>query len=196
MQLDLGFLEVLPKRPKRPERLFFGVLPGAGAALPFFRFGRDFVSEHSLPGKPLEEERLHISLQHVGDYRRIRSKFEYAARLAGNAVSMPPFEVIFHSIGSFRTRPGRHPLVLLGESKALMELHRLLGAEMAKYGLRAATDFTPHMTLFYGPRILAFRPIAPLRLVVREFVLIHSERGLGRYNILGRWPLLDQAVAA
>jgi 2'-5' RNA ligase len=196
MQLALNLGEDRPCRPKRPERLFFGVLPGAGAALPFFRFGQDFIREHGLFGRSLEEERLHISLQHVGDYKRIKSKFEYAARLVGSAVSIPPFEVIFHSIGSFRTRPGRHPLVLLGESKALMELHRLIGAEMAKYGLRAARDFTPHMTLFYGPRILAFRPIAPLRLVVREFVLIHSERGLGRYNILGRWPLLDQAVAA
>jgi 2'-5' RNA ligase len=140
-------------------------------------------------------ERLHVSLHHVGDYKRLRTKFIYAARQAGNSVSMRPFEVTFRFIESFEgppstdDRPYKRPLVLLGEGDALLEFHRVLGAAMKRSGLRAAEDFTPHMTVFYGAKPIARQTIEPVRFVVREFCLIHSELWRTRYNVISRWPL-------
>jgi 2'-5' RNA ligase len=65
----------------------------------------------------------------------------------------------------------------------------VLGTAMENNGLRAARDFTPHMTLFYGPTPIPLLDIEPIRFAVREVVLIHSERGLSRYNVIDRWPL-------
>src|SRR5262249_49430277 len=125
-----------------------------------------------------------------------RGKLLYAVQLAAAAVSVPPFEVTFRAIASFDGAPPREgappqrPLVLLGESEALFELHRSLGAAMRRFGLKAADGFTPHMTLSYGPRAITRRAIEPIRFAVREFVLVHSRLRLTQYEMLERWPLV------
>jgi 2'-5' RNA ligase len=143
----------------------------------------------------LPADRLHLSLQHVGDHKRLRPKFIYAAKQAGNAVSMPSFEFVFRFVKSLEGvppkdgQPRRRPLVLLGADETLSSLHEALGAAMAKNGLRAAVRFTPHMTLSYGPQAVPLHSIEPIGFAVREFCLIHSEVGLARYHLVGRWPL-------
>jgi 2'-5' RNA ligase len=108
---------------------------------------------------------------------------------------MPAFEIVFHAIGSFAGtpstpgRPQRRPLVLLGNGAGLTDLHRMLGAAMRTVGLRAAPDFAPHMTLAYSPTLVPWLSIEPIRFVVHEFELIHSELWLGRYNTIDRWFL-------
>ena len=140
----------LPLRPKRPERLFFCLFPDIETSIDVRRFGEQFVCANDLRGRLLELGRLHISLQHVGDYKYLRTKHIYAARQAGKAVSMHPFDVALHSITSFdrplsfNGGPQKRPLVLLGKGDALSELHNNLGAAMEKNGLRAAKRFTPH----------------------------------------------------
>lgn len=79
--------------------------------------------------------------------------------------------------------------MLLGAGDALFELHKVLGAAMKKNGLRAAEHFTPHMTLLYGSRPMSMQAIEPIRFVVDEFALIHSELWLTRYNVIDRWSL-------
>jgi 2'-5' RNA ligase len=185
----------LPLRPKRPERLFFGLFPDTETSVRVGQFTRRFLSENQWKGRPLETERLHVSLHHVGDYERLRTKFIYAARQAGEAISMRPFEVTFRFIKSFEGAPQidgrarRRPLVLLGEGDALLELHKILGAAMRKNGLRAAEHFTPHMTLSFGPKPMPMQAIEPLRFVTNEFALIHSKRGLTQYDLVDRWSL-------
>ena len=49
--------------------------------------------------------------------------------------------------------------------------------------------FVPHMTLLYDTRMVAERPIEPMRLTVRDFALVHSLVGQSRYIELARWPL-------
>ncbi|WP_163269265.1 2'-5' RNA ligase family protein [Chelativorans alearense] len=184
-----------PKRPKRPERLFFCLFPDTETAIYARGFAERFVCENHLRGTLLQAPRLHISLQHVGDYGYLRTKFVYAARQAGKAVSMHPFEVVFRFVKSFEGAPSitggerKRPLVLLGDGEALPALHKSLGAAMEKNGLRAAEPFTPHMTLFYGPEPVPMQAIEPIRFVAREFALVHSERGLTRYNVIDRWSL-------
>jgi 2'-5' RNA ligase len=191
-----AFYRDLPRRPERPERLFFALIPDANTAGRIGRFADRLLCESRLEkGKRIEADRLHVSLHHVGDYRRLRTQVVYAARQAGRSVSMRPFEITFRSIDSFGGTPpigGRPPrcsLVLRGEADALLQLHRSLGLAMAKNGLRAAVRFAPHMTLHYGPRRVPPRAIEPIRLAVNQFSLVHSELGLTKYNILDRWPL-------
>jgi RNA 2',3'-cyclic 3'-phosphodiesterase len=194
MDGSFEFYRELPRRPKRPERLFFATL--AGAAGHEIAERRDMlISENGLNGAPIKTERLHLSYHHVGDYARLPPTSAYAGTQAGHAVSMPSFEVAFSVIASFEAmprrdgRPPRWPVVLGGEGDELFELHKTLGAAMQRFGLKTVEHFVPHMTLFYSPRPITPRTIKPIRLRVNEFCLIHSEVGLTRYNILHRWRL-------
>jgi 2'-5' RNA ligase len=180
---------------KRSEGLFFALLPDIVTARRIGRIAERSISEGDLTGRRLKNERLHVSLKFVGRFPRLRSKFVYAARLVGDAVSLSPFEVTFSAIGSFEAPPSKgggpskSPLVLLGEGEGLFTLHEALGAAMRKTGLRAGEAFVPHLTLLYGASMVPPRSIEPIRFTAREFVLIHSEHGLTRYHVLGRWPL-------
>lgn len=195
MQGVFDFYRDFPRRPVRPERLFFGLFPDAGTSARLSRFRRQFLEENDLKGSPLKAARLHVSLHLVGDYKRLRTKFIYAAMLTAKTVAMSSFEVTFRAVKSFEEGPpigGRRrgrPLVLLGEGDALFELHSALGGAMAKNGLRSEGCFTPHMTLSYDPTAIAEQPIEPIRMAVNEFVLVHSELWLTKYNVLKRWPL-------
>jgi RNA 2',3'-cyclic 3'-phosphodiesterase len=195
MQGVFDFYQSFPRRPVRPERLFFGLFPDAGTLALVSQFRQLFFDENDLRGNPLKAARLHLSLHLIGDYKRLRTKFVYAATLIAKTVAMPPFEVTFRAIKSFDEGPpiggkrrGR-PLVLLGEGDALFDLHSALGGAMAKNGLRSEIHFTPHMTLSYDPKAIAEQAIEPIRMTVSEFVLIHSELWLTKYNVLDRWPL-------
>jgi RNA 2',3'-cyclic 3'-phosphodiesterase len=195
MQGVFDFYSDFPRRPVRPERLFFGLFPDAETSARVSRFRQWFLYENDLKGNPLKAARLHVSLHLIGDYKRLRTKFIYAAALTAKTVAMPPFEVTFRAIKSFEEGPpigdrrrGR-PLVLLGEGDALFDLHSALGGAMAKNGLRAEACFTPHMTLSYDPKAIAEQPIEPIRMTVNEFVLVHSEVWLTKYNVLDRWEL-------
>lgn len=195
MQYAFNFGQSPPARPKRPERLFFGLFPDSETANRISRLEHQLHHENHLAGRWLKLERLHVSLHSIGDYTRLRSKFVYAARRAANAVSMRPFEVSFRFAKSFDDRRSmiggavNCPLVLLGEGDALFGFHAILGAAMARNGLRAVEHFVPHMTLYYGSELVPVQATEPVRYLVKEFYLIHSERGLTRYNFLGRWPL-------
>lgn len=192
-QYVFEFYRKLPVRPDRPERLFFGLLPDPEASRRIARFRQDFLRAHHLRQRLIRVDRLHVSLHHVGDYRRLRTALLYAAVRAGQAVAMPPFEVTFRSAMSFESlsprQPERHPLVLLGDSDALVEFHRRLGDAIRNNGLRAAESFTPHMTLSYDPRRMAAQAIDPIGFVATELYLIHSKLGLSEYEVIGRWPL-------
>lgn len=193
MQGVFDFHEHLPDRPRRPERLFFGVLPDSETGSQVTRFIDQFFWENRLMGTRLRTDRLHVSLHHIGDFRRLRTKFIYAAQQAGKAVSMGPFEVAFRFVKSFEAMPhkkDRRPLVLLGEGgEALAELFRSLGIAMTRNGLEAAADFVPHMTLSYGPDAIPVQAIEPIRFTVKDFALIHSRLGLTRYEVIDRWSL-------
>lgn len=187
-----------PARPKKPERLYFGVLPDRETADRVAQFRERFIAAHRLRGSRIRPERLHVSLRALGDHKRLRSPLVYAAKRAGSAVAMGPFELTFRCIQSFESgrwsngRP-RWPLVLIGESDALHDLYRRLGVAIAKNGLKlkAGDGFTPHMTLLYGSKPVALQAIEPICFTVEEFMLIHSELWLTRYNMIHRWRLQE-----
>lgn len=192
MQTAFAFIADEPRRrPQKPERLFFCLFPDPATAARVVRFRESFTSERRLAGSRLDAERLHVSLHHVGDYARLKSKHVYGAQLAGKAVTMPSFEVAFRAVKSFESASGRRnrPLVLIGEGQKLFELRKALGDAMETRGLRAIEPFAPHMTLLYGPDAVPVQEITPIRFTVDAFALVHSEVGLSRYHLLDRWLL-------
>lgn len=186
-----------PISRKRADALFFALSPDQASSRRIAQFGGRFIRDHRLAGTSIAAERLHVSLQHVGQYPQLPTKFVDAAKKAGDAVLSRPFELEFHSIMSFAGspprdgRPRRRPLVILSWPDALWDLHQMLGRAMRTNGLRAAASIVPHMALHYGPKPVAIQPIEPIRFAVREFTLIHSLRGLGQHTTLARWRLRD-----
>lgn len=195
MQGELNLGDNWQSRPKRPalqERLFFGIMLNADVQEIVDARRTGVINDYRLTRKSLVGScRFHISLYHLGDYSRLPSPILFAAKRAGSAVSVPPFEVALRSLKSFEGgQPGRKPLVLIGEGEGLTRLHTILGACLTRNGLPGNRGaFTPHLTLLYNSRTISEQPIEPIRFVVRDFVLIHSKRGLSEYEILQRWTL-------
>ncbi len=194
-QGTFGFYGSLPHRPERPERLFFAILPEARIASRVGAFAEGFLRENQIQAAPLRTERLHVTLHHVRDYKRLATPTIYASWQVGSAVSMPPFEVAFRSVKSFEAvlpRPGRQPrwpLVLLGEGRGLLYLNETLRAAMRTNRLHPAEQFVPHMTLCYAEKPVRHQEFEPIHLLVRDFFLIHSRLGLTQYIMLGQWEL-------
>lgn len=186
-----------PYRPRRdrPERLFYGTLldPTTAAMVDELRSG--FIRHHGLRGSLIEPHRLHLSFLNFGDFSSLSSQMVEAARRVGQRVDMPSFEITFSGIQSFEGAPPpfgrapRRPLVLVGDCAPIKFLNGTLVKGLEEFGRPAAEGISPHVTLLYGPRMVPFTEIRPIRLVVRDVLLIHSELGLSNYNILDRWPL-------
>jgi len=193
MQGTFNFHTDQSNRRKNPERLFLCLMPDDETRGEVVRFGDEFFFQRRLGGSRLRPERLHMSLHHIGDFPRLREKHVYAVRQAAKAVFLAPFEIRLRSVQSFEPAPhkqNRRPLVLLGEGgNALQTLFSTLGLALTRNGLKAASAFTPHMTLSYGPQPVPMQPIEPIRFQATDFVLIHSRLGLTQYEVIDRWPL-------
>jgi 2'-5' RNA ligase len=189
-QMKFDFLGRLdPRRPKKPERVFTCILAGPAAVEIETRRER-IMRENAIVAKGILPERFHVSLCGLGDHDRIRSGLVFAANRAAGRIALPPFEIVLdRAVTLPGFRPRNRPTVLLAEGEEL----RRLGARLFRYlrqeGVRAGELVTPHLTLFYGPRPIRPAEIEPIRIHVDCFHLIHSERGLTRYNVLGSWPL-------
>jgi 2'-5' RNA ligase len=199
-QERFGFDRNRVRRPRKPERLFFALLPDPEAAERIHRFGEAFACEQGLTGRRLSPERLHLSLHHVGDFGRLRPKVLFAAERAARTVSIRSFDLTLRTIGTFEARPSRggrppaRPLVLLANEDRLLGLHRLLAGAMAANGLSPSPHIAPHITLSYGGDRVPMQPIEPIAFAVASFVLVHSERGRPRYTIIGRWALEAEPI--
>lgn len=157
------------------------------------RIASEIQTANGVQAKLRPLKHLHISLQHIRDDKRLREKYVFAAKCAANAVSADAFDVCFDRIVTFPGgRPDRRATVLLGGSEALMDLQRRLGVALISNGLRGALGFNPHITLFYSPRSVAPQQVGPLHFTIRTFSLVHSERGLTKYNILESWPMPEK----
>jgi RNA 2',3'-cyclic 3'-phosphodiesterase len=193
-QTAFDFIAALPWRPKKPERTFVCIVPDAAAAKAIARTALSIAAEAHLADQLVKPERYHLSLAHISDRDRIRSKDEFAVGRAARMIEFAAFEVCFSRAGSVRGpprrgRPPNHPLVLLADDGAIRDLFRSLGSELRKFRIAVGEYFTPHITLTYSEQFVPMRAIEPIRFTVREFVLLHSERGLTKYNVLGTWQL-------
>lgn len=175
------------------DRLFFALFPEANAADQIARVASGLRSQHGLKAQPLQTERFHVTLHHLGDYAGLRADIVSAAEEAASRVEAPPFDVTFDRAMTFAGRPNKRPFVLRGDEGllSLCALQQQLGAALKKtiLGRWAQGNFTPHVTLLYDDRLIAEQAIEPVSWTAREFVLVHSLIGQTRHIVLGRWPL-------
>ena len=179
-------------QPRATDRLFFVVFPDPATAARLAHLAQQLRCEHGLRGKVLTPERLHVALHHVGDYVGLPDTVIAAAREVAATVHLPAFTVAFNSVASLRGRPDNQPFVLRGDDGhiGLTLLQRVLGEAMEKAGLgRSVAHYAPHVTLMYGDRLVADRPIKSVGWAVREFVLVHSLLGRSCYRPMGRFRL-------
>lgn len=189
-QSEFEFMAGQSLRPKYRERLFLGFFPDKATASAIYRFSGHFSREIGLIGDRLKPKRLHTSIIHVSDRKRLRNP----GRFAANAVSIRPFELTFSHMGSFRGipkkgRPLQHPLVLLAHKGPIMDFYNMLGSGLRKYRFLVPEEFRPHLTLSYNEQFVPTRAIDPITFQVTEFALIHSELRLTKFNILRTWTL-------
>ena len=178
-------------RPARHD-LFFALRPAAGDAAAIARSGARIVRELGVGGELLEAERLHVSLFALATYDEVFPELLVAAASAGaSRVRHAAFEVVFDRAASF----GKGDTLVLksATADATPELHglwRALGIELADAGF-PITDrkMTPHMTLAYKCRVVPETPVAPIRWIARDLVLIDSHVGKHRHDVLGHWTL-------
>ena len=194
MPEQLSFAEF--DRPSRPptDRLFYAVFPDVAAAACVAHRASHQREKHGLKGKPLETDRFHVTLHHLGDYVGDPPQGTIAAALdAGAAVAALPFDVEFDCAMSFGQRRNA-PLVLCGGDgvAALTAFQHALGVAMMRAGLGRLVErrFTPHVTLLYHDRHVEKQAVEPVGWTVREFVLVRSLLGQTRHIPLGRWSLL------
>jgi 2'-5' RNA ligase len=170
---------------------FFAVRPAPEDAARIDAFARSLLAAHGVTGKRLGPDRLHISLDAVGD--DIAAAELDAACRAADAVQLSAFDLRFDSALTFSGPQG--PLVLLGgkEEGGLGGVHRLrtvLGCAMADQGFKPSRSYEPHMTLCYDPhhRLPATR-IEPIGFRAAEFALVKSHIGLSRHEVVRSWAL-------
>ncbi len=167
-------------------------MPDPGTAARIARTAGGLRAELQIETSMLPAGRWHISLQSLNDFARMPEGAVEQACAAAATIDLPPFDVTFDQIVSFKGKPGNSPWVLKGSAALgdLIDLRQRLRHALARKGLRVSGEaFTPHLTLLYDRRRFGVREIEPVIWTVREFVLIDSWVGKKRYDIKGRWPL-------
>lgn len=177
--------------PREPhDRLFFALFPDTPTAARIVERARALRAQHGMTARVQDAARMHITLQHLGDFAGVPQRIVESASAAAATVAMAPFEVTFDRAASFGGNPKALPYVLLGnENAALKAFNKTLGGAMAKALLPPDATFTPHVTMLRDPVSASEQPIEPITWTVREFVLIHSLLGQTRHIPLGRWTL-------
>lgn len=188
MSVQLAFAGI---EPRGGDNVFFALLPDAAAAGCIHGMACGIRKEFSLLGAVMPQDRLHVSLDWVGD-RPSDGLMAIADAAALAVAGTVPFTVSFDRVASFRGGP-THPLVLLGGAgiDRLGAFHRTLGEALrsvapCRYKRR---PHVPHITMLRDPRRVPERKVDPVTWTVRDFVLIHSLVGRGRHLHLGRWRL-------
>jgi len=191
------WLPGLEAPPVATDGLFFAVLPDVNSAASIAKLAQQMCGETRPKSKPHAANRLHVTLQHLGNFAGgLPQELVDAAIKAAASIRMEPFSVEFDHTLTFAKKPRPGPRVLGGTEGlvGLYTLHDVLVGALQNTGfnlaaLPNASDFTPHVTLAYGMPWIDERPIEAASWNVREFVLMHSLLGRTRHIALERWPL-------
>lgn len=172
------------------HRYFFALLPDADVARRIYGFAGEALGGRGLT----RPERLHVTLaltpdRPVHDSALVAALMRAGASVAAGAPSDPaPFDLIVDRLsGSGRVavlRPSHVPPALVALQSAIA---RAMATQRA--AMRPDWRFEPHVTLAYGDHEAVDRHADGLGWTVRDFVLLESLVGLGRYECLGRWSL-------
>jgi RNA 2',3'-cyclic 3'-phosphodiesterase len=171
--------------------VFLALQPPPTIAVRAYRLGQDVRDEHELTCPLIDPKRLHLSL--LGCGRKLSSPTIDAIRCTMATVAMNQFRIGLKRMMSFDNKPA-YPFVLAGDDPSIsgvITVRQRIIAALRGAGCRGfiPSSFTPHMTLFWGARDLGEQAIDELCWTACDFVLIRSLHGLGKHELLGRWPL-------
>lgn len=174
--------------------IFFAIRPDAEAAERICRLAAEFRRRHSLTGRPVAPEHLHISLNFVAKLAEPDRQVIDRAKAAVAGVAMPPFVVALDRVETWGRGDGPKAVVLRADDGVIGAnlLHDKIHAALARAGSadRAEPPIAPHLTLLRDKAEAPMEFIDPVKWRVEEFVLLDSVRGEGRHELLGRWPLV------
>lgn len=182
---------------RRPaHNLFFAVMLPSSLEEDISDLFDELKQHYRLNETHIPTPRLHVSLLGVfaGDF--LPEGIVELSRLVGGAVRSVEFDIAPNRILSFRSAQIEKPLVLAADADSACAVNRLVDRirvaittlSGVKYSRRGA--ITPHLTLVWHRMTVPEQPIAPIKLPVREIVLIHSHVGKSRHDALGRWQLV------
>ncbi|MES2413018.1 MAG: 2'-5' RNA ligase family protein [Pseudomonadota bacterium] len=188
------------KRPAVPRkgryRLFFALFPAQAAVAQLLEIGSSLGGQFGLTGRLHAGDRLHMTLDHIGDFD---SKPEAIIQAACDAASevqarTSGFPVSLNRVLSFGRNADKHPLVLKDSTAANLKLKEFradLWDALAARNVPGASrnSFTPHVTLLYEAHVVPEHPVDAVSWSATEFVLLHSAMMETRYEVLGRWQL-------
>ena len=182
----------LPEEGPATDRLFLAVFPDPAARGRLAALGQSLKAERGLQGRLLRPEHLHVTLNHLGDYRTIPQNIvDAASRAVASLSATAPFALSLDRVVTFQ-RPGAKPVVVVGSddgTTALEAFHRQLQKALARQGIKPEARFKPHATLLYDRQGLPETPVESIRWTVGEVVLVHSLLGRTTHEHLARWSL-------
>lgn len=179
------------------DRLFFALLPDATIASRSEGVRQRVCDQYGLRGSPVGTELLHVTIRHVDDWMSMPPDIVVRVSEAAAKIVVPPFEISFNRVMSFRRTAGQHPLVLTADEYAagMIALQQALDVNLKKAGLSMRTGwrYTPHLTLGYYDKVLPSLDLDKLDRKISwnivDFALVHSLLGQTHHNHLARWPL-------
>ena len=203
-QFDMFAPPPAPPGPPARQRLrsealrhdvFFALRPDAADARRLAAHAAQEDARLGVGGKPMEPERLHVSLYLMVRYER-GDPFPQADVerwiQAGSAVPRTAFDVQFDGVATFGGKT--NPLVLKsrdGQGVAgVRAFQRELGIALANAGetLRER-PFEPHMSMSYQGMRIAEQATPSVSWTPGELVLIDSHVGKHIHEVLAAWPL-------
>lgn len=176
----------------RVHRLFFALQPDAAALGAVARVVEQAKTVHDIRGRWLAPEKLHVTVQFLGDFTSADEIASRAGRAAG-ALRVAPFDFTFDRLATFPRR-FQPPCILRcapGSEATLQELARELGTALRAAGLGEYVEtrlYVPHLTIAYAQSALP-EPltIEPIVWRARAVCLIDSHGG--QHVQIGDWPL-------
>lgn len=174
------------------RRVFFCLHPDEAAAARIEQLIPRLQAAHGLQGNPIARERLHVTVDFLGDYKVLPPYLLSAAGKAVAGVCSSAFDIRFDRVVSFRGRPRHHPLVLLASDGAaeVVALHQVIEAALLQVGVRSRQEPPlAHVTLSYTAGRIAELPVEPIMWRVQQFSLIESLVGRSRHIVHGTWAL-------
>jgi 2'-5' RNA ligase len=176
---------------QKPKHLIFlAAVPDASVIPQIRALTRQMMEQHGLTGKPIADERLHITLIELSEYVDLPVSLLDAISRAASTVSQPAFDVRFDQ---FERYPYGRNCVLTesNRSDGFSNVKQSLFVALKTEGVTRKKASAPHITLLYNREAVSTQRVDPVSWTVREFVLLHrrlDEKG-GGYDVLARWPL-------
>ena len=183
------------------DRVFLALQPPPAIAARAYRIGQNVRDMHGLRCSLIDAERLHLSLLGFRGHQALSPATIDAIFGAVATVVMPQFRLELNRMMRFGQKRDsepddrrNRPIVLIGDdltTPGIVMLRQHIIDALRKAGCSGAipSSFNPHMTLFWDRHDLDEQAIEELSWTARDFVLVRSYHGLGKHEVLGRWPL-------